>query len=86
MTIPAGCSLAWLRYADKAIADGTIPPMIIVMPDADSSGYINSYDGKEKYEDFFIKELLPAIERTYRIKTKKRYRRIAGLSMADTVH
>jgi enterochelin esterase-like enzyme len=32
---------AWLqfgevnRYADKAIADGTIPPMIIVMPDAD---------------------------------------------------
>jgi enterochelin esterase-like enzyme len=35
------------RYADKAIADGTIPPMIIVMPDADSTWYINSYDGKE---------------------------------------
>jgi S-formylglutathione hydrolase FrmB len=25
------------RYADKAIADGTIPPMIIIMPNADSS-------------------------------------------------
>src|SRR5215212_2711400 len=38
------------RYADKAIADGTIPPMIIIMPNGDSSWYINSYDGKEKYE------------------------------------
>jgi len=69
------------RYTDKAIADGTIPPMIIVMPDADSSWYINSYDGKEKYEDFFIKEFMPAIEKTYRIKAQKRYRGIAGLSM-----
>ena len=46
------------RYADKAIADGTIPPMIIVMPNGDSSWYINSFDGKEKYEDFFIKEFI----------------------------
>ncbi|HEY2721413.1 MAG TPA: alpha/beta hydrolase-fold protein, partial [Chitinophagaceae bacterium] len=69
------------RYADKAIADGTIPPMIIVMPNGDSSFYINSYDGKEKYEDFFIKEFMPSIEKTYRIKAEKRYRGIAGLSM-----
>ena len=56
------------RYADKAIADGTIPPMIIVMPNGDSSWYINSFDGKEKYEDFFVKEFMPSIEKTYRIK------------------
>ncbi len=69
------------RYADKAIAEGTIPPMIIVMPNADSSWYINSFDGKEKYEDFFIREFMPAIEKTYRIRSQKRYRGIAGLSM-----
>lgn len=69
------------RYADKAIAEGTIPPMIIVMPDADSSWYINAYDGKESYEDFFIREFMPSIEKTYRIKTEKKYRGIAGLSM-----
>lgn len=69
------------RYADKAIAEGIIPPMIIVMPNGDSSFYINSYDGKEKYEDFFIKEFIPAIEKTYRIKMQKNYRGIAGLSM-----
>ncbi|MEO5649044.1 MAG: alpha/beta hydrolase-fold protein [Ginsengibacter sp.] len=69
------------RYADKAIAEGTIPPMIIIMPNGDSSWYINSYDGKEKYEDFFIKEFMPAVEKKYRIKSEKRYRGIAGLSM-----
>lgn len=69
------------RYADKAIAEGTIPPMIIVMPNGDSSWYINSYDGKEKYEDFFIREFIPVVEKTYRIKSQKRYRGIAGLSM-----
>lgn len=69
------------RYADKAISDGTIPPMIIVMPNADSSWYINSYDGKEKYEDFFIKEFMPYTEKALRIKAEKKYRGIAGLSM-----
>jgi S-formylglutathione hydrolase FrmB len=69
------------RYADKAILNGTIPPMIIVMPNGDSSWYINSYDGKEKYEDFFVKEFIPTIEKQYRIKGEKRYRGIAGLSM-----
>jgi len=69
------------RYADKAIAEGKIPPMIIVMPNGDSSFYINSYDGKEKYEDFFIKELMPSIEKTYRVKAEKKYRGVAGLSM-----
>lgn len=69
------------RLADAAIADGTIPPMIIVMPNGDSSWYINSYDGKEKYEDFFVNEFMPTIEKTYRIKAERRYRGIAGLSM-----
>lgn len=69
------------RLADKAIADGTIPPMIIVMPDGFVSFYMNSYDAKEKYEDFFVKEFMPAIEKSYKIKAKKQYRGIAGLSM-----
>jgi len=69
------------RYADKAIAEGTIPPMIIVMPNGDSSWYINAYDGKEKYEDFFVNEFMPAVEKSYRIKAEKKYRGIAGLSM-----
>lgn len=69
------------RYADQAIAAGIIPPMIIIMPNADSSWYINSYDGKEKYEDFFVKEFMPSVEKIYHIKAEKKYRAVAGLSM-----
>jgi enterochelin esterase-like enzyme len=69
------------RLADKAIGDGTIPPMIIIMPNGDSSWYINSYDSRENYEDFFVREFMPEIEKTYRILAEKRYRGIAGLSM-----
>ncbi|MBL7758107.1 MAG: esterase family protein [Chitinophagaceae bacterium] len=69
------------RYADKAIAEGAIPPMIIVMPNADSSFYINSFDGKQQYEDFFITEFIPGIEKKYRIRSAKQFRGVAGLSM-----
>jgi S-formylglutathione hydrolase FrmB len=69
------------RYADKAIAEGTIPPMIIVMPNGGTSWYVNAYDGKESYEDFFVKEFMPSVEKSFRIKAEKKYRAVAGLSM-----
>jgi S-formylglutathione hydrolase FrmB len=83
----SGDNMQWVqwgeinRYADKAIAEGTIPPMIMVMPNANKSWYINSFDGRVKYEDFFIKEFIPAVEKAFRIKGEKTYRGIAGLSM-----
>ncbi len=72
-----------LRITDNAIKDGTATPMIIVMPDADTGrrGYFNSIDGEWRYEDFFFEELMPHVEKTYRIKAEKRYRAVAGLSM-----
>lgn len=69
------------RYADQAIKDGSFPPMIIVMPYGGVSWYINSYDQQVRYEDFFIQEFMPFIEKSYRIKAKKQYRGLCGLSM-----
>ena len=71
------------RITDKAIEDGTATPMIIVMPDAQTGqmGYYNDITGNWNYEDFFFQEFIPAIEKTYRIHSEKRYRAIAGLSM-----
>jgi len=54
---------------------------LIVTPDADTSFYINSYDGRERYEDFLIGEFLPFTERTYRSRPGRRYRGIGGISM-----
>ena len=72
-----------LHIADKAIKKGQSTPMIIVMPDANTTqrGYYNSINEKWRYEDFFFDEFMPYVESTYRIKKEKRFRAIAGLSM-----
>lgn len=69
------------RIADQTFANGEAPPAIIVMPDGGVSFYINSHDGKVRYEDFFINEFIPEIENRYRIRKKKEFRAVAGLSM-----
>ena len=71
------------QIADKTITAGKATPMIIVMPDASTGrrGFFNDIKGEWRYEDFFFKEFIPWVEKTYRIKNEKRYRAVAGLSM-----
>ena len=79
--------MAWIQFgeanliADEAIAKREIPSMIIVMPDAGASWYINNYNGAVRYEDHFFQEFVPYIESHYRIRAEKNYRGVAGLSM-----
>ncbi len=68
------------HIADKAMAEGSATPMIIVMPNA-HEGYFNELDNSWHGEDFFFKELIPYIEKNYRVKTDKQFRAVAGLSM-----
>jgi enterochelin esterase-like enzyme len=78
---------AWIQFGevnktmDKAILDRTLPPMIIVMPDAGVSWYINNFNASVRYEDFFFQEFIPFIESSYRIRALKEFRGVAGLSM-----
>ena len=77
----------WIQFgeaaqiADKGIEEGVFPSCIIIIPDGKVTWYCNSADGKDRWEDMFITELIPAIEKTYRIRAKKEFRAIAGLSM-----
>ncbi len=72
-----------LHIADKAILEGSATPMIVVMPDANSGkrGYFNDLEDEWRYEDFFFEEFMPYVEKTFRIKSEKRYRAVSGLSM-----
>jgi enterochelin esterase-like enzyme len=72
-----------LNITDKAINEGKATPMVIIMPDANTGtrGYSNNATGTWRYEDFFFEELMPFVEKKYRIKAEKRYRAISGLSM-----
>lgn len=67
--------------ADQAIASQKAVPMIIIMPDAWDTWYVNQYDGKASYEGMFFEELIPYMEKTYRILSRQENRAIAGLSM-----
>ena len=76
------------QILDEAIAEGRSVKMVVVMPDASGEdenhtgrhmGYYNVPDWP--YERFFFEELMPAVERRYRIRSEKQSRAIAGLSM-----
>lgn len=57
-------------------------PLILVMPDAGNSWYVNSATTPaNKFEDFLTVDVLPAIERRYRVLAVRDHRAIAGLSM-----
>jgi enterochelin esterase-like enzyme len=79
----------WIQFGevqhitDKAIQEGKATAMIIVMPDANTGrrGYFNDVNNEWRYEDFFFEELMTEVEKKYRIKSEKRYRAVAGLSM-----
>lgn len=66
------------RTVDALIAQGDMPPAIIVMPDAGTTWYV---DLKEKMETAFFSDLVPHVEKNYRALTTRDGRVIGGLSM-----
>lgn len=69
------------RIADATIASGKAPAMIIIMPDAKNTWYMNDYTGNYRYEDYFFQEFIPHMDQIYRTRPVKKYRGISGLSM-----
>ena len=67
-----------LQTADQLIANGQIPPAIIVMPDAGTTWYV---DLKEPMETAFFNDFVPHIEGKYRTLKSRDGRVIGGLSM-----
>jgi S-formylglutathione hydrolase FrmB len=60
---------------------GQIGEFLVVTPSAGATFYINSRDGKVRYEDFLLQEFLPAIESRYRTRPGRANHAVAGVSM-----
>ena len=60
---------------------GQLGKFLVVLPDGGKTFYVNSLDGRERYEDFFIQELVPFIDREYRTIADPATRGISGTSM-----
>jgi enterochelin esterase family protein len=76
--------------ADNLLADHKIEPLIIVMPD----GHVRErppgppdpkarLEARRDFEDDLLRNVLPLIERTYRVRKEPTGRAIAGLSMGS---
>jgi len=82
-----GNELSWINngniqaHIDSAIAEKILPPVILVMPAANRSRYINNHNGSVRYEDFFIKEFIPYVDSTYHTIARKQGRILIGSSM-----
>ncbi|MBV8650247.1 MAG: prolyl oligopeptidase family serine peptidase [Alphaproteobacteria bacterium] len=85
-----GNHLEWLHTGyvretlDKMIAEGSVAPMIVVMPDGGgNSWYVDSKDvgGPGNYATAISFDLVQHIDATLRTKAEPRYRAVGGLSM-----
>jgi S-formylglutathione hydrolase FrmB len=60
---------------------GQLGEYLIVTPAGGESFFINSHDGRTRYEDFLVQEFLPFIEGHYRVRAGRTSRGVAGISM-----
>jgi S-formylglutathione hydrolase FrmB len=66
------------KTVDRLIADGLMPPAVIVLPSATTTWYV---DRKEPMETAFLKDLMPEVEKKFRVINERMGRVIGGVSM-----
>jgi enterochelin esterase family protein len=67
-----------LRILDNLIAEKRTVPMVVVMPDGHAAAGANN---TQAFEADLLKDIIPLVEKTYRVKPEAANRAIAGLSM-----
>jgi enterochelin esterase-like enzyme len=84
----------WFRFGgadrvfDRLIEAGDVPPFIAVTPDGRrdeedkfNTYYMNDADGQYLWQDMFVKEFVPHIEKSFPVMPGKKSRAMLGLSM-----
>jgi len=72
------------NITDYFITSGQIPPLIIVMPEADHSFYMNWASNGPRWADYMNYDLVSFIDYNYRTIPDGAHRAIGGLSMGGT--
>ena len=66
---------------EAAWARGDLPPLVVAVPSARRSFYMDYRDGTEKWETLLLKELLPLLQSKYHLRQDRNGRFIGGYSM-----
>lgn len=65
---------------DSLILSGKIAETLVIMPEEDGSCYVDSKDGKRRFERFFLDELIESVEEDYRALGEAKFRGLSGAS------
>ena len=66
---------------DKAVLEKQVPPLIVAMPGARRSLYMDYKDGSQRWETFIISKLLPHLRKSLRVSAQRQGTFIGGWSM-----
>jgi enterochelin esterase-like enzyme len=66
--------------ADRLIGRGVIPPMVIVMPTGEDGYWMNHRPDGPRWRDYLISELIPTVEASEPVLSKREFRAIGGIS------
>jgi enterochelin esterase-like enzyme len=66
--------------AEQMMAEGTIPPMVIVLPNGENGYWMNHRPDGPRWRDYLINELIPYVEATEPVETHRQLRAIGGIS------
>jgi S-formylglutathione hydrolase FrmB len=69
------------NLVEDMLEKGELKEFLIATPDGGAGFYINSKDGKNRYEGFLLQEFFPLIEKRYRAAAGRGNRAISGVSM-----
>jgi S-formylglutathione hydrolase FrmB len=69
-----------IEIVDRMIAEGRLPPLVLVTAKADRSFYINGAGGGQ-WEDLITTDLLEHVQSTYRVSEDRGQRALMGVSM-----
>ncbi len=66
---------------DELRREGKIGDFVVLAPGGGHTFFLDSADGKLRYEDFLTKEFMPQMEKKYRVEGGRATRGITGVSM-----
>lgn len=66
---------------DNLIAAKKAKPMVVVMPAGHTGPFRFGAGFNDEFERDFVNDIMPTVEKRYRLRTDRKYRAVAGLSM-----
>jgi enterochelin esterase-like enzyme len=69
------------EQADRMVAAGEIPPLIIVMPDDAESTYWANWSDGPRWADYVVEDVVSTMDQRYRTLPDPRSRAVGGMSM-----